>query len=465
MANIAGGEGFDWYYGSAEGAAAQRRTPITDGAHGEPWVFRWKDLKSWWSNAHHQRIGGARAAQPTPWVPGSKPICFTELGCPAIDKGGNEPNRFLDPKSSESILPRASTGRRDDVIQMQYLRALAEYWADPANNPVSASYGGAMVDMAQAYVWAWDARPYPAFPNLTSIWSDGDNYGRGHWLNGRATNLPLAAVVADICERAGVTAIDVSGLYGAVRGYAASDGDTARAALQPLMLAHGFDAVEREGVLRFAMRDGRLTQALDPDWLAVSAEIDGAVETARAPEAELAGRVRLGFVEAEGSFDARLSEAIFPDETCFGVSQSDLPLCLTQGEGRGIVDRWLSESRVARDTARFCAAEIGAASGGWRCGEPWGGRALSHRPDRAGRVPAGRGCPGGTGRLSGGRRGRGASSGGALCCTPASACGVPGPASAGGQRGAPCPRIWRSAHSPGRGRWGSGVPARTKAMR
>jgi hypothetical protein len=39
-ANVAGGEGFDWYYDSPEGEAFQRREPITDGAIDEPWVFR-----------------------------------------------------------------------------------------------------------------------------------------------------------------------------------------------------------------------------------------------------------------------------------------------------------------------------------------------------------------------------------------------------------------------------------------
>jgi len=66
-----------------------------------------------------------------------------ELGCPAVDKGANQPNVFVDPKSSETALPRASTGRRDDLMQMQYLRAMAEFWADARNNPRSALTGAA----------------------------------------------------------------------------------------------------------------------------------------------------------------------------------------------------------------------------------------------------------------------------------------------------------------------------------
>jgi hypothetical protein len=362
--NVLGGEGFDWYYDSSEGEAAQRRLPIEDGAYGEPWVFRYKDLRSWWSNAHYERIDGVRQPAPTGWQPQSKPIWFTEYGCAAIDKGTNEPNKFLDPKSSESRLPKHSNGRRDDTIQMQYLRAMALTWNKSENNPISSVYGGNMLDMTRAHVWAWDARPFPQFPNNTGLWADGENYSRGHWLTGRSSNQPLSLVVAEICERSGLTQFDVSRLYGAVRGYSLDGVGTARAALQPLMLAHGFEAVERSGVLVFQMRGNRKPVSLDPEQLVQSAALDGIVETMRAPEAETAGRVRMNFIEAEGDFGARQVEAVFPDEESFGVSQSELALCLTDAEARGIAERWLAEARVARDTARFSVprslASVGA---------------------------------------------------------------------------------------------------------
>lgn len=129
-ANIEGGEYFDWYYASEADRAAQVRTPITDGAYGEPWVYRQKAIKDWHANAHHERIANVRQASPTAWVPGSKPIWFTEVGCPAVDKGGNQPNVFVDPKSSESFLPHFSAGVRDDFMQRQYLRATLEWWRD-----------------------------------------------------------------------------------------------------------------------------------------------------------------------------------------------------------------------------------------------------------------------------------------------------------------------------------------------
>ncbi|PTV97133.1 putative tail protein [Rhodobacter aestuarii] len=351
-ANIEGGELYDWYYAGEAHRAAQIRTPITDGAQEEPWIWRAKDIRSFWDKAHYERVGGVRAATPTAWVPRSKPIWFTEFGCAAVDKGTNQPNVFLDPKSSESGVPYFSDGRRDELIQMQYLRAILGYLGDAARNPVSELYGGPMVDMARAHVWAWDARPWPQFPARSDLWADGENYARGHWISGRAVSQPLAAVVGEICATAGIEAVDVAKLYGLVRGFTMGEGETGRAGLQALMLGYGVEAVERDGQLVFAMRDGKSVATLTPDHLALG-ESDRSVETIRAAQAEIAGRVRLAYVEADGDFEARAVEAIFPDEAGGAATGSELPLALTRAEAQGLAQRWLSEARVARDTARF----------------------------------------------------------------------------------------------------------------
>ncbi|MCU0910030.1 MAG: glycoside hydrolase/phage tail family protein [Rhodobacteraceae bacterium] len=362
-ANVEGGEGYDWYYDSEAGRAFQVRLPIEDGAYGEPWIFRYKDIRSWWSNPHHERIGGVRQPSPTAWVPRSKPVWFTELGCPALDKATNEPNKFLDAKSSESALPRFSNGTRDDLIQAQYYRAVLGHWGEPGVNPVSDVYGGPMIDLARAHAWAWDARPFPQFPALSDLWTDAGNYRRGHWLNGRTSAQALGSVVAEICGRSGVDEVDVEGLFGLVRGYSVSDVDGARAVLQPLMLAYGFEAIERDGILIFRNRGRRPDRDIVPDDLAMTDEQRGTIETVRAPAAEVAGRVRLTHVEADGDYEARTAEAIFPDERTLSVSTSELPLVLTVAEGRAIVERWLAESRVARDAVRFALPPSALATG------------------------------------------------------------------------------------------------------
>ncbi len=351
--NIEGGEGYDWYYASAPEREAQRRTPIVDAAHGEDWVFRYKDLRGWWENPHHDRIGGVRQVAATAWVPRSKPFWFTELGCAAIDKGTNEPNKFLDALSSESALPRYSNGRRDDLIQARYLQAMLGYWSEPAHNPVSPLYGGPMVDMARAHVWAWDARPWPAFPNATEVWSDGPNHARGHWLSGRIEAQDLGAVIAELCQRSGLGDVDVSDVHGLVRGFVVDQVGSARAALQQLMLVHGLDAVETGGRLVFRSRRDRAAHRLDPLHLAVTGKDVAGIERSRAASAELAGRVRLTHVDAQAEYQMRTAEAAFPDEVSRAASDSEMPMALLPSEGRGVAERWLAEQRIARDRAVF----------------------------------------------------------------------------------------------------------------
>src|SRR5690606_36268722 len=83
-ANVAGGEGFDWFYATPAHREGRVRSPIIDTAHGEDWVFRPKDILGWWSNLHHDRPGGIRGETPTAWQPMSKPVRLMEFGCAAI---------------------------------------------------------------------------------------------------------------------------------------------------------------------------------------------------------------------------------------------------------------------------------------------------------------------------------------------------------------------------------------------
>lgn len=238
---ITAGEGFDWYYASPANRAAQTRSVITDGAYGEPWIFRPKDIVSWWSNPHHDRPGGVRSGTATAWGPQSKPIRFIEIGCGAIDKGPNAPNLFLDPKSSESAVPPFSNGGRDDRAQRAYLTAYMQHYA--AHNPVSTVYGKPMLaDMA---VWAYDARPYPYFPQRADVWGDTANWRTGHWLNGRVGAGEARNLIADIAGQAGVTQLDLDEVTGAIDGYVIEQPMTAGEALSPVLGYLGLSVVER----------------------------------------------------------------------------------------------------------------------------------------------------------------------------------------------------------------------------
>ena len=296
--NIEGGEGYDWYYASPADRVAQARTPIVDTAQGQHWVFRQKDIRAWWSNAHASRPGGAPGGPPTAWVPQGKPIRFTEFGCPAVDKGPNQPNVFYDPKSSESFLPYFSTGSKDDPVQRAYLEATLSYWRDHA--PVSAVTGESMLTTDRMFAWAWDARPFPDFPGRTAVWHDTPNYELGHWLTGRLGEVPLKWIIAELCAAVGVSTYNTTALLSAstlVLGYGTDALMSPRDILAGLMDAHGFDARESGGALQFFARGNVSVTALDVSGLAVENEGDPGYSFARAADTDLPGALRLSFAD------------------------------------------------------------------------------------------------------------------------------------------------------------------------
>nr|WP_321490386.1 glycoside hydrolase/phage tail family protein [uncultured Hyphomonas sp.] len=331
---ISGGEAYDWYYASQADRDTQVRTPINDTAHGEHWVFRAKDLTGWAGNAHYPRPGGVRALVPTSWVPGSKPVRLSEIGFGAVDKGGNAPNLFYDPKSTESALPPYSSGTRDDVFQRQALAVTLAHWE--ASPLVEA-----------AMVWAWDGRPFPAWPLRDDIWGDGANWARGHWLNGRAGLAPLSNVVRDICMRGGVEAVDASALDGVVQGFALDGVYSVRGALEPLRLAFGFEAVERDGVIVFRMEgDGPVHQIH-------SERIGEAGFTAtRALLDKAPGRLRLQYVDGGDAFGPALAEARRVGGDVRFTANASVPLLLSSIEADEIAGRLLARA-TSSETAEI----------------------------------------------------------------------------------------------------------------
>jgi hypothetical protein len=351
---IEAGEDFDWHYADDAARAAQARTPITDGAHGEPWVYRAKDVRGFWSNAHYDRPGGVRAPLPTAWVPQSKPIWLTELGCPAIDRGGNAPNLFVDAKSAEDALPHFSRGGRDDLIQRRVLEAYLRHWDEAAGaNPISPLNGRRMVE--EIMLWAWDARPYPAFPARGDVWADGANWRRGHWLNGRAGLSGLGEVVLHLCARAGVHDADATALRGAVSGFVVDAPSPAREALEPLMAAYGFNVAERGGRLVFFHEDAGPALRLTPDDL--TAASSGDVIARRDGDAAPI-EVRVRYLDAAKDYLVASASARRLDSAEGGVVSIDAPLVLEAGAAEALAQRLLAARRGAIETLSI---EVGPA--------------------------------------------------------------------------------------------------------
>ena len=338
--NVEGGEYYDWYYQSPAHRDAQTRTPITDTAYGKPWVFRQKDLRNWWLNLHRNRPGGVESGTPTDWVPQSKPIWFTEVGCPAVDKGANQPNVFVDPKSSESFFPYYSSRAQDDAIQRAYLEAIIGYWADNANNPASSVYSGRMVRTGRVFAWCWDARPPPSFPTDRSTWADAANWRRGHWLTGRLGTAPARETFEAVLDDSGFGAHRLVGpIPGVVDGVTADQVLAPRGILEALATVHGVDTVESGGRLVFQARAGRgPAVVLAADDLVSPDQQDAAAAwmATRSQESELPTAVRLGYGDPVRDDQPAAAEARRFAAGARRVLEAGLPMTMAAGAGGAV---------------------------------------------------------------------------------------------------------------------------------
>ena len=342
--NIEGGEGYDWYYASQADREFQNRTPITD------WIYRYKDLRNWWLNTHRNRIDGVEQ-EPTAWVPQSKPFWLTEVGCPAVDKGANQPNLFSDGKSIESNIPYYSNGSRDDLMQRYYLESLIGYWSDPQNNSLSTVTHLPMIDPSATSVWAWDARPFPDFPAREDVWADGPNWQRGHWISGRLGAVSLRDVITEVCEDAGLENFDLSGVTGLVSGFIIDRPMRARDALSALIDNYDLSVSETAGQVTFSSMSALPVTAISAERLVAQ---DGAPIRYTIDDNMSSIRdARLAYIDASRDYQIVTISARHDLAETVRIADMQAPIVMDPAQAKSVVENRLRRSEPSRRKASF----------------------------------------------------------------------------------------------------------------
>jgi hypothetical protein len=323
------GEGYDFYYADAERTVQQ---PLNA-------AYAWKNIAWWWNNPHVNPNG-----ETTGWVPQSKKIWFTEYGFPSVDGATNQPNVFYDPESVEGFFPRFSRGQVDFRAQRAGLMATEQQWKDSL-----------MIE--RMFIWTWDARPFPYWPDLLSVWSDGDQWKTGHWVNGKLGISGLAAIVADLCAQAGMNTgdFDVSRLTDLVEGYVVAAPAAARSFIEQLMQAYFFDAVESDGVLKFVPRGGQVTKTLEKESL-VAVDTEGTQELLtiqRIQEVQLPKRVNVLYINRTSNYLQGNQFAQRQVTQSRNVKSLSLPVVLADQAAKTLAEQWLYHSWVSRTQYEF----------------------------------------------------------------------------------------------------------------
>lgn len=356
---IRSGERKDWYYASQSDARNEIRTAISDGAYDKPWVFQPKNLTEWWKNQHFDRPGGIESATPTTWIPESKPFWFTEVGFPAVDLAAVQPNVFPDEKSDEGRLPRGSSGARDDLIQRRCLEAVLSAWDRNHNsgfdseNPISSVYGGPMIDPSQIFLWAWDARPFPAFPSATDIWSDGENWRTGHWLNGRLGAVSVATLMEQLFEDYGIESLEQGATEGVVDGFILAGNTSARTGLEALSSLYRVSIVDTAGVASIQPRPVNPVAELSRSEMVLDDDHQGVLKRSCADPEDLPVSVHARYFDTFKDYQSGLARARRLTVGGHRTSSLDLPVFASLDVMESASENWLADLWTGAETFEF----------------------------------------------------------------------------------------------------------------
>jgi len=335
-----GGEGWDYYWNEAR----DTQTSYS----GDP-TFAWKNIEYWWANAHFHNADDP--GSPTGWTAKMKPIWFTEIGFPSVDGAANQPNVFVDPSTSESYYPRGSRRRVDYLAQREALETSLDF-LDTRNGEAGNS------DLVpRRFVWTYDARPFPFFPDITQVWADGPNWKTGHWINGKVGISSLGAIVAELLGKVGFTLADydVFNLTDGVQGFVIRNRGSVRDIIGTLQLPYFFDMVESGGILKFVKRGGESAATITEEELIPLGDdnIRVPAEITRSEESSLPVRVDVSYINRPTGFLINTQTSQRQTVESVDIMTINLPLVMDDRIAKQVADKTLYNIWIARTFYSF----------------------------------------------------------------------------------------------------------------
>ncbi len=300
--------------------------------------YAWKNIKWWWENQHINPDGNQ-----TDWSPKSKKIWFTEIGFPSIDCATNQPNVFYDPSSSESNVPKYSKGKVDFQAQTIGLLGTEMKWKDSA-----------MIE--NKFIWAWDARPYPSWPDRKDVWADGDCWTKGHWIQGKFFQSNLNAVLLDICKKANLAPnqIDVGKINNDIIGFCIFDNSTAKDIIKDLSKLYHFGLCEIGQKIDFVPKQSReVNQIYSGDIVIKQEDMQSTFSIFKLGSEELISEVKLNYILYDQEYiltnaNAKNYQLNHHNDFCIDAS-----IILTESEADNMVQKLLNDFSIQDTIVTF----------------------------------------------------------------------------------------------------------------
>ncbi|WP_265023274.1 glycoside hydrolase/phage tail family protein [Wolbachia endosymbiont (group A) of Epistrophe grossularia] len=323
MGGWSSGVGYDYFYDYSKGEP--ERVKYNDSR------YAWKNIEKWWSETHTNPDGSK-----TKWQPKMKKIWFTEYGFPSMNGCTNEPNVFVDKGSIESKYPRYSNGEVSFLSQKIAIEGTLKKWQSSE-----------MVE--KMFLWAWDARPFPYFPNLCDVWADCHNWQTGHWIQGKLSQLNISDVLSDLLQKTGLKSdqFDTSNVKGLLSGYVINDQQPVRSIIKMLQSCYFFDVVEQDSKLKFVQKGRGVTTGIPIGEMVFSNNS----KLANISQLDLNNKVNVVYFNRNFGYPIDVKYAELPKQGA--AITVEIPLIMEEGEAQNIAEVLLYSSWQERNIYNF----------------------------------------------------------------------------------------------------------------
>ncbi|WP_353275380.1 glycoside hydrolase TIM-barrel-like domain-containing protein [Wolbachia endosymbiont (group A) of Pipizella viduata] len=323
MGGWSSGVGYDYFYDYSK--SEPEKVKYNDSR------YAWKNIEKWWSETHINP-GGSK----TKWQPKMKKIWFTEYGFPSMNGFTNEPNVFVDKGSIESKYPRYSNGEVSFLSQKIAIEGTLKKWQSSE-----------MVE--KMFLWAWDARPFPYFPNLCDVWADCHNWQTVHWIQGKLSQLNISDVLLDLLQKTGLKSnqFDTSNVKGLLSGYVINDQQPVRSIIKMLQSCYFFDVVEQGSKLKFVQK-GRGVTTVMPIGETVFSNNSKLVNIS---QLDLNNKVNVVYFNRNFGYPIDVKYAELPKQGT--AATVEIPLIMEEGEAQNIAEVLLYSSWQERNIYNF----------------------------------------------------------------------------------------------------------------
>ncbi|PCI33376.1 MAG: hypothetical protein COB54_03475 [Alphaproteobacteria bacterium] len=173
--------------------------------------------------------------------------------------------------------------------------------------------------------------------------------------------IPLSAIISDICDLSGITAYDVSDLDQMVGGYVISGPTKSRSAIEELAQIYHFDVVEQENSLLFRTLDRTSLATIAPDDLIQPAgnsssnksEPGEKITLSRRQDMDLPREIGLSFIDPDRDYQTGHQRARRLHVASDIVRQNAYPLVISSDKAKSASEIQLDLAWYGRETVSF----------------------------------------------------------------------------------------------------------------